>query len=563
MALPPDVETTVVTGTWLDLEGDPCTGTVTFDPEPCVITFADDRTFVLGRTTALLGTDGTISVALVASDATGANPQGFTYTVTERISCAECTRTYSILVPADAGTMDLSGVAPVDPDQGDYIPVPGPQGAQGDPGHTPVLYSGTTAPTDVEGAVDGDLYLDQSSGDLYTMQDGVWVDAGNLTGPAGPQGEQGEQGEAGPTGDTGPAGPTGDTGATGATGATGPAGPAGTDGTDGTDGADGHTPEPYTGTGDPATDLGQDGDLYLDSTSGELWGNQDGTWTKLGDLTGPAGPQGEQGEQGNPGTIDATLVAGDGIEFSGTGTTEDPYSVGIDLSADDGNMAVFGSDNGLYVPTAETATVTAGDGITVTGTAPDYTVSALVSGDSANMLSLGTDNGLYAAGTVVRAYDPAIVVTGNRTAGYVVRSDLYYASCFQVRTLDGSTGAIPTTWTNTTTGVWPNIGFFSPYTGNCWVNISARIANYNTSSSSIYAGFEFINSTSGVTTAANTGRAVGVNGGGVTASNAVAIAVSKGDAVIINPAYYASSYSTTSGQTFITGGAIRVWIQPT
>ena len=54
-------------------------------------------------------------------------------------------------------------------------------------------------------------------------------------------------------------------------------------------------------TTDPTSADGQPGDVWLNSDSGDLFKNENGTWNLKGNLMGPQGPQGEQGEQGPPG----------------------------------------------------------------------------------------------------------------------------------------------------------------------------------------------------------------------------------------------------------------------
>lgn len=80
--------------------------------------------------------------------------------------------------------------------------------------------SGEGAPTEEVGQP-GDIYLNESNGDLYNNVNGTWTLNMNLVGPQGPQG---------PQGDTGPQGPQGPQGEEG------PQGPAGADGEDGADG---------------------------------------------------------------------------------------------------------------------------------------------------------------------------------------------------------------------------------------------------------------------------------------------------------------------------------------
>ena len=79
------------------------------------------------------------------------------------------------------------------------------------------------------------------------------------------------------TGGTGIAGTTGATGIagnTGATGAAGIAGEAGTTGATGATGLDGNTV--LNGVGPPNNALGDDGDFYLDTATGILYGPKAG-----------------------------------------------------------------------------------------------------------------------------------------------------------------------------------------------------------------------------------------------------------------------------------------------
>lgn len=55
------------------------------------------------------------------------------------------------------------------------------------------------------------------------------------------------------------------------------------------------------GTNDPTSDLGRDGDVYLNTSSGDLFKREDGDWVLLMNLVGPQGPQGQQGSQGEQG----------------------------------------------------------------------------------------------------------------------------------------------------------------------------------------------------------------------------------------------------------------------
>ncbi len=64
----------------------------------------------------------------------------------------------------------------------------------------------------------------------------------------------------------------------------------------------------HFGTGAPDASLGAPGDVFLNTSNGDFYLNQNGTWNQIGNLRGPQGPQGEQGPEGPQGP------AGVGIE---------------------------------------------------------------------------------------------------------------------------------------------------------------------------------------------------------------------------------------------------------
>lgn len=153
----------------------------------------------------------------------------------------------------------------------------------------------------------------------------------SVTGPQGPQGEQGEQGD---QGDRGPQGEKGSDGATWLTGNT-----------------------------DPAATAGKTGDLYINTSSfdvflkgAEGWGRicnikgADGTDGSVGPAgpAGPQGPQGEQGEQGPAGSVGATGPQGPKGEQGATGATGN----GIKSITLDGNKLVVTFTDST-VPAAE------------------------------------------------------------------------------------------------------------------------------------------------------------------------------------------------------------------
>lgn len=56
-----------------------------------------------------------------------------------------------------------------------------------------------------------------------------------------------------------------------------------------------------SGKGEPGSDVGAPGDVYLDTDNGDLYVNKNGTWSLEMNLVGPEGPKGDRGEPGADG----------------------------------------------------------------------------------------------------------------------------------------------------------------------------------------------------------------------------------------------------------------------
>lgn len=109
------IATVTVTGRFQRANSAPARGRVTFTPSTTVRSSSDDVIVSPRPITALLDADGAISVDLVATDAEGTAPTGWTYEITEWLNGP--VRTYSIEVPSASAMLDLADVAPVaDPD---------------------------------------------------------------------------------------------------------------------------------------------------------------------------------------------------------------------------------------------------------------------------------------------------------------------------------------------------------------------------------------------------------------------------------------------------------------
>lgn len=110
MTLPVNLTTIEVTGTFLDTEGNPLSGTLTFAPPPELV---DINTAIMYSTpvTVTLGVGGTFTVTLIATDNPTLVPAGWSWTVTEQVRGS---RSYTIYVPSTLGdSVDLSNLVPM------------------------------------------------------------------------------------------------------------------------------------------------------------------------------------------------------------------------------------------------------------------------------------------------------------------------------------------------------------------------------------------------------------------------------------------------------------------
>ena len=214
----------------------------------------------------------------------------------------------------------------------------GPKGDQGEPGKDgqdgkdgangvdgkdgrdgSSLLTGSGIPSDDLGK-DGDSYIDTSTFDYYTKENSAWTKVGNI------KGEKGQKGEDGKT--------VTEEGAI-----------------SGEDGA-----SVLTGSGAPSSDLGKDGDSYIDTLTFDYYVKADGSWSKVGNLKGEDGKDGADGVNGKDGQdgkdgangkdgVDGkdgtSLRTGNGVPPSSLGKDGDSY---IDLDTFD----YYVKDDGLW-----------------------------------------------------------------------------------------------------------------------------------------------------------------------------------------------------------------------
>lgn len=156
MSIPDGISTVTVTGKYIKPDGTALAGSVTFATDAAVRLPDQDATS-LGSVTVALGTDGSFSVILIATDNADARPTSYTYTVVETLT-GQPSRTYAIALPKATPNVDLADIAPAVASAGEYLLVTGPAGK--------TILNGTSAPDSSVGT-NGDFYLDYTAWTIY------------------------------------------------------------------------------------------------------------------------------------------------------------------------------------------------------------------------------------------------------------------------------------------------------------------------------------------------------------------------------------------------------------
>ena len=154
------------------------------------------------------------------------------------------------------------------------------------------ILSGTSDPTSETGK-EGDKYVNTTTGDIFVKKNGQWEREGNLKGPKGDKGETGAAGQ---------------------------------NGQNGRDGKD-----VLSGTTDPTSETGKEGDKYVNTTTGDIFVKKNGQWEREGNLKGPKGDKGEtgaagqNGQNGQNGRDGKDILSGTSDPTSETGKEGDKY----------------------------------------------------------------------------------------------------------------------------------------------------------------------------------------------------------------------------------------------
>ena len=115
MALPGNLSLVTVTGTYIDINGDPIAGQVKFTPRAVLRNVTSNVILINSTIVVTLDANGSFSQQLVATDDPDASPIDFTYFIEEAFTGG---RSFDILLPAAVATVDLADVSPAVADDG-------------------------------------------------------------------------------------------------------------------------------------------------------------------------------------------------------------------------------------------------------------------------------------------------------------------------------------------------------------------------------------------------------------------------------------------------------------
>ena len=263
----------------------------------------------------------------------------------------------------------------------------GTQGPKGDKGDTGAQGpKGDTGDTGAQGPKGdtGDTGAQGSKGDKGdTGARGSKGDKGD-TGAQGPKGDKGDTGAQGPKGDkgdTGAQGPKGDKGDTGAQGPKGDKGDTGTQGSKGDTGDTGATGRSiHTGSTRPDSAQGQNGDIFVNVLTGDLYKKDNGTWKLIGNVKGSKGDKGDtgaQGPKGDKGDTGAQGPKGDKGDTGAQGPKGDKGDTGAQGpkgdKGDKGDTGINGTTPGGTTPGGNKPNGTTPGGSTPGGNKPNGT----------------------------------------------------------------------------------------------------------------------------------------------------------------------------------------------
>ncbi|MFE2973363.1 glycerophosphodiester phosphodiesterase [Streptomyces sp. NPDC059258] len=176
MALPDDLPTVTLTGTYTHPDGSPMKGSVSVTPTPGKVVAADTGLTIQGRAKAKFDGNGHVTLTVLATDAPGINPENFTYQVKIAFPDAPGDE-FTIELPADAPNVQLPAITPASPADGDYVVITGPRGLQGERG----LKGDKGDQGDAGSNADAEQYTDDALAAEITRANAAYDPAGSAT----------------------------------------------------------------------------------------------------------------------------------------------------------------------------------------------------------------------------------------------------------------------------------------------------------------------------------------------------------------------------------------------
>jgi len=109
MALTVDLETVTLTGTYVDIIGNPVSGSITFTPQTIIKDTDQNQIIVNNVISETLDSNGSFSVVLPVTDDSDVVPQPFAYLVEEVFSGG---RSFVITLPGGGASVDIADLSP-------------------------------------------------------------------------------------------------------------------------------------------------------------------------------------------------------------------------------------------------------------------------------------------------------------------------------------------------------------------------------------------------------------------------------------------------------------------
>ena len=159
------------------------------------------------------------------------------------------------------------------------------------------ILNGTENPGENQGK-DGDTFVNTKTGEVFVKENGIWKPAGNIKGPKGDDGK-----------------------------------------------------DILNGTENPSPTDGKDGDKYVNTTTGDVFVKENGTWKPAGNIKGPKGENGTNGTNGAAGSNGSDGAAGRDGRDGKDGTDGKSPTISVRENGDGSHTIIITNPNGNIIET--------------------------------------------------------------------------------------------------------------------------------------------------------------------------------------------------------------------